>query len=276
MRLYRKKTVDPNDARQLQNLATREIEQSMSFQLDRPPSERVFFQSIHPQATSHLNIKRSKPIVHVLVGPQIPQRDREDSKERYYRAIMTLFIPWRSVLDLCDINHTWEQAFTVRQENITFDSQKIIENIQLFHECKNNRDEHLKQVIEAAQIETIDPQYYPNEIDDYDGTDGEEILNILQSIDTDYLSSSKDMFGVGPEEHYYIKIVQNVERTGRFINIESRILLLIFSTNVFYFLRRFQYHIGQEFGLQTSIKQGDKRSSKLSSPHYFKAKSVKQ
>ena len=113
-------------------------------------------------------------------------------------------------------------------------------------------------------------------LDDYDGTDGEEILNILQIIHAEYLSSSKDMFGVGPEEHYYRKIVQNVERTGRFINIASRILLLVFFTNVFYFFHRFQYHKGQEFGLQTSIKQGDKRSSKLSSPHYFKAKNIKR
>lgn len=33
----------------------------------------------------------------VLIGPQIPRNDREDTKERYSRVILTLFYPWRGI-----------------------------------------------------------------------------------------------------------------------------------------------------------------------------------
>ena len=46
----------------------------------------------------------------VLYGPQIPRQDRDDTRERYCRALFTLFVPWRTVADLCDVNQTWEEA----------------------------------------------------------------------------------------------------------------------------------------------------------------------
>ena len=46
----------------------------------RPLQERYTFTAKHPQAKSRGIIKRTKPVVPVLVGPQIPRRDRE---ERY-------------------------------------------------------------------------------------------------------------------------------------------------------------------------------------------------
>ncbi|CAF3041351.1 unnamed protein product [Rotaria sp. Silwood2] len=59
-------------------------------------NERHTFDNIHPQSTSHLIIKRSIPVVPVLIGPQIAHREREETHERYCRALLTLFVPWRS------------------------------------------------------------------------------------------------------------------------------------------------------------------------------------
>ena len=84
----------------------------------RSHQERYTFTSEHPQAKSHGIIKRTEPIVSVLVGPQIPRQDREETRERYSRAIATLFIPWRSVRDLCDVNKSWSDALSARQQNI--------------------------------------------------------------------------------------------------------------------------------------------------------------
>jgi hypothetical protein len=53
-------------------------------------------------------MKYSQPRVPILYGPQIPRQDREDTKERYNRALLTLFVPSRTVLDLCDANQKWE------------------------------------------------------------------------------------------------------------------------------------------------------------------------
>jgi hypothetical protein len=72
----------------------------------RPPNERYLFQKQHPQATTYLMMAYSQPHVPILYGPQIPRRDRDDTRERYNRALLTLFVPWRAVADLCDINQT--------------------------------------------------------------------------------------------------------------------------------------------------------------------------
>ncbi|CAF4806440.1 unnamed protein product, partial [Rotaria magnacalcarata] len=70
----------------------------------RRPNDQWLFQQEHPQYSSHLLIRRSYRVVHVLLGPSIPRYEREDTKERYASAILTLFYPWRSVLDICDIH----------------------------------------------------------------------------------------------------------------------------------------------------------------------------
>ena len=133
-------------------------------------------------------IKYSEPHVPVLYGPQIPRRDREDTRERYSRALLTLFVPWHTVTDLCDINQTWEDAFECRQNRISIHSWKIIENIQLLHECKKDRDEHILQVIAEAQTDndTIDPILLPSNqyIDgENDMDDSENLLELLGNVD---------------------------------------------------------------------------------------------
>ncbi|CAF5198379.1 unnamed protein product, partial [Rotaria magnacalcarata] len=60
-------------------------------------NERYTFESAHPQASSHIVIRHTNPVVPVLVGPQIPRQEREETRERYSRALLTLFVPWRSV-----------------------------------------------------------------------------------------------------------------------------------------------------------------------------------
>ncbi|CAF4823912.1 unnamed protein product, partial [Rotaria sp. Silwood2] len=121
----------------------------------------------HPQATTHLLMKYSESHVPVLYGPQIPQRDREDTRERYSRALLTLFVPWRTAPDICDVNQTWEDAFKSR---------------------KNHRDEHLLQVIAEAQTDNdaIDPVLLPaNQYIDSEGdmNDSENLLELLGNLD---------------------------------------------------------------------------------------------
>ena len=55
------------------------------------------------------------------------------------------------------------RSIETRQNLISMHSWKIIENIQLLHECKKDRDEHLLQVIAEAQTDNdaIDPVLLP-------------------------------------------------------------------------------------------------------------------
>ena len=128
----------------------------------RPPQERYTFMIEHPQASSHGIIKRLKPVIHVLIGPQIPRKDKEETKKWYSRALTTLFIPWRSVKFLYDVNQSWGEALSSRQGSISTESQQTIDNIQLLHECKKDRDAHLQQVTANVQAsDKIDSRLFP-------------------------------------------------------------------------------------------------------------------
>ena len=77
----------------------------------RPPNECYSFQKQHPQETTYVMMKYIEYRVLMLYGPQVPRRDRDDTRERYSRTLLTLFVPRRTVSDLCNINQTWEEAF---------------------------------------------------------------------------------------------------------------------------------------------------------------------
>lgn len=224
IRYYRKKSTDEKDRKYLKDQSSpKDIQSQETVRRGRPPSEREPFLSGHPQASSHINVKRVTPIIPVLLGPPIPRRDREDTKERYSRSILALFTPWRSISDLCDPDETWEQALEIRQSKITTESQKIIDNIQLLQECKNDRDEHLQQVIEAAQTEIVDERIRTNRNVDISDDDDEndEIFDLLEAIDTDEIPVAREL-GSRSEQTYFEKTVQVVDQANRFASIKGR------------------------------------------------------
>ncbi|CAF4347153.1 unnamed protein product, partial [Adineta steineri] len=59
----------------------------------RPSNERYAFQKQHPQATTYVMMKYNQSRVPILYGPQIPRQDRDDTRERYCRALPKLFVP---------------------------------------------------------------------------------------------------------------------------------------------------------------------------------------
>lgn len=208
-----------------------EINDDRSHKRGRPLSKRYQFQSEHPQATTHLIMEHSEPQVPVLFGPQIPRKDREDTRERYYRALLTLFVPWRNASDLCDIDETWEEAFNSGQSSIPAHCWKIIENIQLLHECKKDRDEHLLQVIAEAESEnnSVETELLPqnsNSHEEYDIEDAEDLLELLGQLDeqTALRASAKD----SSERRYIQETVQAVENVGRFAETTSEYFMTIF------------------------------------------------
>ena len=224
-RFYRKKPINANDRKQFQAQTTANRNEQEHPNRGRPPVDRECFQTGHPQASSHMNMKRTSPVVPVLIGPPIPRQDREETQERYCRAILTLFVPWRSVADLCDLDQTWKQAFESRQANIMPESRKFMENIQLLHECKKDRDEHLQQVIEAMQTETIHQHTHSNDMNDKNDEEQEEILDVLASIDMDE-PTLIEQSGMKPEDKYLQKTLQAVDQANRFIHIHSKTWLM--------------------------------------------------
>ncbi|CAF4942624.1 unnamed protein product, partial [Rotaria sp. Silwood2] len=104
-----RKKMNATDVKYLSKTAV-SIEEEEGNKKGRPANERYPFQKQHPQATTHLLMKYSESHVPILYGPQIPRRDREDTRERYSRALLTLLVLWRTAPYICDINQTWEFA----------------------------------------------------------------------------------------------------------------------------------------------------------------------
>jgi len=220
--LYKKK-MNESDMKYLSKTA---ITEEKTDRKGRPPNQRYTFQEQHPQAKTYLMMKYSEPRVPILYGPQIPRQDREDTKERYSRAVLTLFVPWRIVSDICDVNQKWEEALKSRQHLISTHSQKIIDNIQLLHECKKDRDEHLLQVIAEAQTESdaIDPELLPANqdiYDEYDSEDNEDLLALLGNLD-EYTIATANAARKSTEKTYIEETIEAVENVGRFTHTHSK------------------------------------------------------
>lgn len=218
---YRKKLIDATDRKHLASESAPKNIEPKDPRRGRTASERQTFQAGHPQASSHLNIKRMKPVVPVLLGPPVPRRDRDDTRERYCRSILTLFCPWRSAQDVCDVDQTWEQALETRHVKITSESRKIIDNIQLLQECKSDRDEHLQQVIAAVQTDNVNDPMYVGRNDSDSDEDNNEILNVLETIDMSEFPTLREP-GTTAEKIYFDKVIQAVGQANRFANIQCK------------------------------------------------------
>ncbi|CAF3352076.1 unnamed protein product [Rotaria sp. Silwood2] len=170
-------------------------------------------------------MKYSQPRVPVLYGPQIPWQDRDDTREQYSRALLTLFVPWCTVTDLCDANQTWEYALKSRQNLISNHSWKIIENIELLHECKKDRDEHLLQVIAEAQVDNdaIDPILLPanQDVNDEHNIDNnDDLLELLGNLD-EYTTTTANAIKKSTESKYIEEIITSVENVRRFTHVNK-------------------------------------------------------
>ncbi|KAF8177145.1 hypothetical protein K438DRAFT_1606639, partial [Mycena galopus ATCC 62051] len=82
---------------------------------------------------------RRVPFVNVLLGPTIPRPDRgPEEREKWCRAMLILFKPWRTVKDLRGPHEKWSDAF----QRATFSDYavQIIRNMRVEDECKDARD----------------------------------------------------------------------------------------------------------------------------------------
>ncbi|CAF2182230.1 unnamed protein product, partial [Rotaria magnacalcarata] len=214
---FYKKTIDKSDRCLIKNANGSEGEQL--YTEGTKMNERHTFETAHPQSSSHIIIKHTKPVVPVLIGPQIPRQEREETRERYSRALLTLFVPWRSVHDLCALNQTWTEALELQKPLISPTSLKIIENIQLLHECKHDRDEHLRQVLVEAQSDnSIDPVLIPNYYEDDQNTeedDPEQLLQMLSIVNENTTNAYSASIG-NPEQRYLNDALQAIDNTDRF------------------------------------------------------------
>lgn len=89
---------------------------------------------------SHPNERRAV----VPVGGMLPRRDRPDIYARYCRLMLILFKPWVDVSDLREQDMSWEDAFAQFITNASEYIRSVVNNMQLFHECKASGEERMR------------------------------------------------------------------------------------------------------------------------------------
>jgi hypothetical protein len=89
--LFHKKVIDKSDRRLLKNVKASDGER-LSIEGTKM-NERHTFASLHPQSSSQILIKHTNPVVPALLCPKMSRREREDTRDRYCRALLILFVP---------------------------------------------------------------------------------------------------------------------------------------------------------------------------------------
>ncbi|CAF3292858.1 unnamed protein product [Rotaria sp. Silwood2] len=219
---FHKKVIDKSDRHLLKN--ANEYEGERLHTEGTKMNERHTIESVHPQSSSHIIIKHTTPVVLVLFDSQILCREQEETRQRYCLALLTLFVPWRSVHDLYAVNQAWFEAFEIRKSLISSSSLKIIENIQLLHEWKHDRDEHLHQVLGEAQNDTkIDPILTPNCSEEDQNTEEEYPEQLLQMLSFVNVTTTNAYYAsTGNQEQRYLNdALQAIDNTDRFALLNS-------------------------------------------------------
>ncbi|KAJ7086497.1 hypothetical protein C8R44DRAFT_650818, partial [Mycena epipterygia] len=95
----------------------------------------------HDLSATHLCRFRRTPVVNVLLGDTLPRPDRSPAeRERWARAMMIFFKPWRSLDDLKNLGETWADAYDSTE--FTYQALQIIQNMNVENQCKDARDAH--------------------------------------------------------------------------------------------------------------------------------------
>ncbi|KAJ7088872.1 hypothetical protein B0H15DRAFT_780556, partial [Mycena belliarum] len=95
----------------------------------------------HNQAGSHLSRRCTIPFINVLLGEKIPRPDRGAAeRNRWCRAMLILFKPWRTLNDLKSPEILWTAAFDATV--FTPESMAIMANLNVENECKDARDKY--------------------------------------------------------------------------------------------------------------------------------------
>ncbi|KAF8204729.1 hypothetical protein BJ912DRAFT_824936, partial [Pholiota molesta] len=71
-------------------------------------------------------------------GPSIPRRDRQEVYARYCRLMLIFFKPWRHASDLRLEGQSWEEAFSQFIETSSSKVKKLLDNMQILHECRDS------------------------------------------------------------------------------------------------------------------------------------------
>jgi len=146
--------------------------------------KRFEFLEGHKECSRKLVQLRDRDAVPVLIGPATPRRDQPEARPRYCRLMLTLFKPWRTLVDLREGSQSWESTFQVLSTTMNDNQRRIVNNMQVLHECRDSRNDHMQTRIRerSKNVSTFAPHEEApgNDIEDVNMA---EVLEHLDDID---------------------------------------------------------------------------------------------
>ena len=97
--------------------------------------------------------------------------------------MLILFKPWRYASDLRENNQKWEEAFELFQENCSDRVTKILDNMQILHECHDSGNDHFSQRRHRGHSTRLSQSnQHVESADDFGPIEASVILDHLESI----------------------------------------------------------------------------------------------
>ena len=103
---------------------------------------------LHPEHRDYMkkiqrvHVHHRKDFIPVPIGPSLPRRDRPEMYAKYARLMLILFKPWRTEADLHGSVNDWAESFDEFVKSSSLETRKILDNIQILHECKDSKNSH--------------------------------------------------------------------------------------------------------------------------------------
>lgn len=142
------------------------------------------FQDGHYEKNTHQQKVRSKLYVAVPIGPALPRRDVDNIRAKYCHMMLILFKPWHNAGDLRNPGQSWEDAYHEFNMCCSSRVKKLMTNMQLLHECRENGMDHFasRRNQRRHQIPLEFSRSAGEHIDDFGEIDQSTILAHLESI----------------------------------------------------------------------------------------------
>jgi len=114
---------------------------------EAPKTKLLRFIGGHPLADTHgVHCLKTARIPN-FVGRTLPRQDQGD-REYYCSAMLALFKPWRSGLDLRDRTESWDEAFL--SQKFSPRQLEVMKNMNIRYECLDARDDFHAQMKKGA------------------------------------------------------------------------------------------------------------------------------
>ena len=152
-----------------------------------------------------------------MIGPALPRRDQGPIYPRYCRLMLVLFKPWRKVADLREPGETWTQAFDRFVGVCGKDIKRVLNNMQVLHECKDAKDIEDRQRRDNRREALHQKWSGGGEVEEFAG----EVIDddLLEHLDSVVNYASEHRLKVDADVN---ECLNEIQRSGIFSNLSEQ------------------------------------------------------